>query len=79
MVFEAHGMSFSCTELSLINYAKVNTVFHSVAPLIFGMSTFCSNCSRTSLWHRVNIFQENFHTNVIPCLTQAKGFPLSVQ
>ncbi len=26
MVFEAHGMSFPCTELLLFNYAKVNTV-----------------------------------------------------
>ncbi len=32
MVFEAHGMSFPCTEL-LFNYAKVNIVFHSMAPL----------------------------------------------
>ncbi len=34
MVFEAHGMSFPCTELLLFNYAKVKTVFHSMAPLI---------------------------------------------
>ncbi len=34
MVFEAHGMSFQCTELLLFNYAKVNTVFHSMTPLI---------------------------------------------
>ncbi len=33
MVFEAHCMSFSCTELLLFNYAKVKTVFHSMAPL----------------------------------------------
>ncbi len=33
MVFEAHSMSFPCTELLLFNYAKVNTVFHSMAPL----------------------------------------------
>ncbi len=33
MVFEAHGMSFPCTELLLFNYAKVKTVFHSMAPL----------------------------------------------
>ncbi len=33
MVFEAHCMSFPCTELLLFNYAKVNTVFHSIAPL----------------------------------------------
>ncbi len=26
MVFEAHCMSFPCTELLLFNYAKVNTV-----------------------------------------------------
>ncbi len=35
MVFEAHGMSFPCTELLLFNYAKVKTVFHSMAPLNF--------------------------------------------
>ncbi len=34
MVFEAHCMSFPCTELLLFNYAKVNTVFHSMAPLM---------------------------------------------
>ncbi len=34
MVFEDHGMSFPCTELLLFNYAMVNTVFHSMAPLI---------------------------------------------
>ncbi len=33
MVFEAHGMPFSCTELLLLNYAMVKTVFHSMAPL----------------------------------------------
>ncbi len=33
MVFEAHGMSFPCTELLLFNYAKVKTVFYSMAPL----------------------------------------------
>ncbi len=33
MVFEAHGQSFPCTELLLFYYAKVNTVFHSRAPL----------------------------------------------
>ncbi len=33
MVFEDHGMTFPCTELLLFNYAKVNTVFHSMAPL----------------------------------------------
>ncbi len=27
MVFEAHGMSFPCTELLLFNFAKVKTVF----------------------------------------------------
>ncbi len=41
MVFEAHlhyvidCMSFPCTELLLFNYAKVKTVFHSMAPLIW--------------------------------------------
>ncbi len=29
MVFEAHGMSFPCTDLLLFNYAKVN-----MAPLM---------------------------------------------
>ncbi len=33
MVFEALGMSFPCPALLLLNYAKVNTVFHSMAPL----------------------------------------------
>ncbi len=33
MVFEAHCMSFPCTEHLLFNYAKVKTVFHSMAPL----------------------------------------------
>ncbi len=33
MMFEAHSMSFPCKELLLFNYAKVNTVFHSMAPL----------------------------------------------
>ncbi len=33
MVSEAHCMSFPCTELLLFNYAKVKTVFHSMAPL----------------------------------------------
>ncbi len=33
MVFEAHCMSFPCTEILLFNYAKVKTVFHSMAPL----------------------------------------------
>ncbi len=37
MVFETHGMSFPCTELLLFNYAKVNTVFHSMAPLTDGL------------------------------------------
>ncbi len=34
MVFEAHCISFPCTELLLFNYAKVKTVFHSIAPLM---------------------------------------------
>ncbi len=37
MVFEAHCMSFPCTELLLFNYAKVNTVFHSMAHLTKGL------------------------------------------
>ncbi len=36
------------------------------------MSTYYSNYSRTSLWHGVNVFPENFNTNVIPCLLQLK-------
>ncbi len=39
---------------------------------IFGMSTFCSNYSITSLWHSVSIFPKNFNTNFIPCLLQHK-------
>ncbi len=35
MVFEAHCISFPCTELLLFNYANVKTVFHSTAPLTF--------------------------------------------
>ncbi len=38
MVFEAHCMSFPCTELLFFNYAQANTVFHSMAPLM----DFCS-------------------------------------
>ncbi len=33
MLFEAHCMSFPCTEIVLLTYAEVNTVFHSMAPL----------------------------------------------
>ncbi len=33
MVSEAHWMSFTCIELLLFNYAKVKTVFHSMALL----------------------------------------------
>ncbi len=29
-----HCMSFPCIELLLFNYAKVKTVFHSMAPLM---------------------------------------------
>ncbi len=51
-------MSFPCTELLLFNYAKVKTVFHSMAPLIlhlilaemtrfaFKMTTQCVKTSR---------------------------------
>ncbi len=34
VVFEAHGILFPCAQLLLFNYAKVKTVFHSMAPLI---------------------------------------------
>ncbi len=37
MLFEVHGMSFPCTELLLFNYAKVNTVFHSMTPLTISL------------------------------------------
>ncbi len=33
MVSEAHCKSFPCTELLLVNYAKVKTVFYSMGPL----------------------------------------------
>ena len=46
--------------------------FYPLLTLIFGMSTFCSNYSSTSLWQSVNIFPENFNTNVIPCLLKLK-------
>ncbi len=46
--------------------------FYPLLTLIFGMSTFCSNYSSTSLWHSVNIFPETFNTNVIPCLLLLK-------
>ncbi len=39
MVSEAHCMSFPCTELLLFNYAKVKTVFRSMAPLNIISST----------------------------------------
>ncbi len=48
------------------------TVFNPLLTLIFGMSTFCSNYSRTYLWHSVDIFPENVNNNVIPCLLQLK-------
>ncbi len=35
MVSEAHCMSFPCTALLLLNYAKIKTVFHSMASLIY--------------------------------------------
>ncbi len=40
MVFEAHCMSFPCTELLLFNYAKVKSVFHSMAPLSITVVNF---------------------------------------
>ncbi len=51
---------------------EVNRTFYPLLTLIFGMSTFCSNYSSTSLWHGVNIFPENFNTHVVPCLLQLK-------
>ncbi len=38
--------------------------------LIFSMPTFCSNYRSTWLWHSVNIFPENFNTNVVPWILQ---------
>ncbi len=46
MVFEAHGMSFPCTELLLFNYAKINTVFHSMAPLNIKTQSYILQKSR---------------------------------
>ncbi len=34
MVSEAHCMSFPCIELLIFIYAKVKTVFYSMAPLM---------------------------------------------
>ncbi len=46
MVFEAHCMSFPCTELLLFNYAKENTVFHSMAPLtVVVLKVLCKDSS----------------------------------
>ncbi len=40
-LFEAHGMSFPCTELLLLNYAKVKKVFHSIAfQNLYGFGVF---------------------------------------
>ncbi len=47
-------------------------LFLSTLTLIFGMSTFCSNYSCTSLWHSVKIYPGTFNTNVIQCLLQLK-------
>ncbi len=47
-------------------------LFLSTFNLIFGMSTFCSNYSCTSLWHSVKIYPGTFNTNVIQCLLQLK-------
>ncbi len=46
MVFEAHCMSFPCTEHLLFNYAKVKTVFHSMAPLSISLYNGKSNSLR---------------------------------
>ncbi len=42
MVSEAHCMSFTCTELLLFNYAKVKTVFYSMAPLNTNQTPSCA-------------------------------------
>ncbi len=44
-MLEAHCMSFPCTELLLFNYAKINTVFHSMAPLRICLWNGFQNCS----------------------------------
>ncbi len=56
----------------LIWAKQISYCFYPLLTLIFGMSTFCSNYSSTSLWHRVNIFPDNFNTKVIPCRLQLK-------
>ncbi len=67
-------MNMQMVALSTINIMMKQVVlfFYPLLTLIFGMSTFCSNYSSTSLWHSVNIFPKNFKTNVIPCLLQLK-------
>ncbi len=49
MVFEAHCISFPCTELLLFNYAKVNIVFHSMAPLNLCLDRSCLTVNTHSL------------------------------
>ncbi len=41
-------MSFPCTELLLFNYAKVNTVFHSMTPLA---DAFIQSDLQLTLYH----------------------------
>ncbi len=56
MVFKAHCMSFQCTELLLFNYAKVNTVFHSTAPLIIIREVYKEEerkCKKCEMWWSV--------------------------
>ncbi len=55
MVSEAHCMSFPCTELLLFNYAKVKTVFHSMAPLNVTMTqdlVFKKPFSKRYIWKK---------------------------
>ena len=40
MEFETHCMSFPCTELLLFNYAKINSIFNSRAPLSQSLRLF---------------------------------------
>ncbi len=63
MVFEAHGMSFPCTELLLFNYAKVNTVFHSMAPLMI-LEYVASMDDIFKVWEKLAIEETVKNSNV---------------
>ncbi len=60
MVFEAHGISFPCTELLLINYAKVKTVFSYNGTFNFFLKTarFNNVEKLTMILHYIAWFQQ---------------------